>query len=1086
MSTENQRPTVNNRAYELVDNNRFGRHHDALNALATQHGLPISIATGFINLDGLDALAAMARNAGVPTRLMIGAAPSPNELAGEPDKRIIDRFDESLKNLRGERDFEAFPKERRDKLERVAAFIESEQVEVRRYVARFLHGKAYIFSEHEGPSPMGASLVSSANLTGAGLNSNLELGMVQYQPNVVGMTLEWYRDLWEDAEDYKDDLLDLLEPDIPETDPDTVFLRALYEYYGDDFEDQVSIDPTELTSFQRDGYRRARRILDQYDGVLYADGVGMGKTEIGVEFVREFMREQGQQVLIIAPAQLRDNLWKQRLATANLRTDIVSFQQLANDRQVSRGGTAHVLPVSKDVYRLVVIDEAHAYRNADNSWYDALDRLMSGTRKKLLMLTATPVNNSLWDLHNLFLLFARHDGAFADAPLRIPSLRNFFREAGASDSERISEPRMFPLIDALTVRRDRRFVMDQYPNESFADGTRVKFPQPKLIEQRYDLDDAYPGLVKQIAKDIDGLKMARYRPDAYLIGGEEKASQTAIAGFMQSMLLKRFESSWFAALQTVRRMTEAHHKILTAIEQTGQVPIGDALQEVQLNADQSIILQEELFEGEHSLGRFIPTENFIDSFFEHLEKDLALLEDIETRLSDLEGRPDPKLETLKQVMQSTPSQKVAIFSSFGDTVNYLRDQIEADVTILGNREYEAVVGGESDPNQRARVVEQFCPSAESEDRALSKSNAPEIDVLLSTDVLSEGQNLQQAQSVLSYDMPWNPQRVVQRNGRVIRLKSPHDVAYLYTLLPKQGELEDLLRLEANIEAKIIAANASIGMESPVLQGPETESRIFADLQSFTRRLAEGDTTLLDESSGAASAGEIFRSELARAQSEGDLQRIKDLPWGIGAAFVPKSSNLTEPAVFFACRTRNDERYWRMVTLSGELMDVQDLEMMFHINPQNAPGCDIPSDIDFNQLFAIAAESIVQDHNKLTDPVALEGSVPASQRWALEILRSPDAPEGQAYDDADAALSVGRNQRVIRALSRVRSQHLETGIIEETANGILEIVKEFGLSPVEPPTPPQPISTDDVAVVCYQVVLPENADQRDHSNHINHT
>ncbi len=1063
---------MQNRAYELVDNNLFGRHRDAFGALATQHDIPISIATGFINLDGLHALAVTAQSANVPIRLMIGATPHPGDLAGQPDSRVIDHFTESVRNLRGERNFEAFPKERRDKLERVAEFIQSDQVEVRRYVARFLHGKAYIFGEPEIDFPLGAALVSSANLTGAGLNSNLELGMVHYQPNVVGMTLAWYRGLWVDAEDFKDELLELLAPDIPETDPYTVFLRALYDYYGDDFDDQTPTDAPSLTSFQRDGYARARRILENHGGVLYADGVGMGKTEIGVEFVREFMHNQGQQVLVIAPAQLRDNLWTQRLADANLRTDIVSFQQLANDRQLSTDSVQRILPVDKDVYRLVVIDEAHAYRNSDNSWYVALDRLMSGTSKKLLMLTATPVNNSLWDLHNLFLLFARHDGAFADAPLRIPSLRKFFSSAGANNPEEVSEPHLFPLIDALTVRRDRRFVVTRYPNERFKDGTRVVFPEPELIEQRYDLDDAYPELAKDISKDIDALTMARYRHNAYLIGGEESASQETIGAFMQSMLLKRFESSWFAALRTVERMMNAIEKILASITQHGVVPIGSAIDDVRLDADLGIVILDELFEGIDSLGEFIDADKFDDTFVEHLENDLNTLGDIESRLSGLEGRLDPKLETLKRVMANTPSQKVAIFSSFGDTIEYLLDRIESDPTILNGRSWVSVVGGDTDPNQRARAVERFCPASESEAQN-GNSTRPddEVDVLISTDVLSEGQNLQQAQAVLSYDMPWNPQRVVQRNGRVIRLRSPHDVAFLYTLIPVQGDLEKLLHLESNIQAKIVAANASIGMESPVLQQTEAESRIYADLQNFTNRLAGGDKTLLDEQMNAAFAGEFFRSELMRAHQEGELQRIRDLPWGIGAAFVPTSTPLTEPTVFFACRTRNEERYWRLVSKSGNVIDAEDLEIMFHINPNGQPGCDIPSDIDFNRLFNIAAEDIVESHNQLTDPTALEGAVPASQRWALEILTSPDAPEGQQYDDAHAALSIGRNQRVRRAFSDLRREYTQGMTITETTARILEIVKEFGLAPVDPPTPPKPITSDDLGVVCYQVILP---------------
>ncbi len=697
---------------------------------------------------------------------------------------------------------------------------------------------------------------------------------------------------------------------------------------------------------------------------------------------------------------------------------------------------------------------------------------MSGTRKKLLMLTATPVNNSLWDLHNLFLLFGRHDGAFADAPLRIPSLRKFFASAGANNPEELSEPQLFPLIDAVTVRRDRNFVVSRYPNERFNDGTRVVFPEPNLIEQRYDLDGAYPELVNEISKNIDALTMARYRHEAYLIGGQESASQETIAAFMQSMLLKRFESSWYAALRTVERMIDAIERILASIKQHGVVPIGSAIQDVKLDADQGIVIQDELLEGLDSLGDYIEAGKFDDGFVEHLENDLSKLGEMESLLKSLEDRPDPKLEMLKHVMTTTPSQKVAVFSSFGDTVEYLIDRIRSDPSILDGRAWTSVVGGESDPNQRARAVEQFCPASESESQnGAHERHDDEVDVLISTDVLSEGQNLQQAQAVLSYDMPWNPQRVVQRNGRVIRLRSPHEHAFLYTLLPVDGDLEKLLKLESNIQAKILAANASIGMESPVLQTTDAESRIYADLQNFTNRLATGDTTLLDEEMNAAYAGEFFRAELMRAHQEGELQRIRDLPWGIGAAFTPISTSLTEPSVFFAFRTRNDERYWRMVSKSGKIIDAQDLEMMFHINPNGEPGCDIPSDIDFDRLFNIAAENIVEAHNQLTDPTALEGTVPASQRWALEILTSPDAPEGQQYDDAHAALSIGRNQRVRRALSELRNEYGKGMTIAETAARILEIVKDFGLAPVAPPTPPTPITADDLGVVCYQVILP---------------
>ena len=262
----------------------------------------------------------------------------------------------------------------------------------------------------------------------------------------------------------------------------------------------------------------------------------------------------------------------------------------------------------------------------------------------------------------------------------------------------------------------------------------------------------------------------------------------------------------------------------------------------------------------------------------------------------------------------------------------------------------------------------------------------EVDVMLSTDILSEGQNLQQAQAVLSFDMPWNPQRVVQRNGRVIRLRSPHDTAYLYTLLPQQGDLDRLLELEAKLQAKIMAANASVGMETPVLADVEMESRTFADLSTFVERLARGDTGLLDEQensgeSGSAFAGELFRAQLRRAAEEGEVNRLKELPWGIGAAFVQQSRTLMEPAVFFACRTRRDERYWRMVSRWGDILSREDLTMLRLIDPQGQPGCPIPDGIDLERLFSVAAADICAAHNACSIPKG-------------DLLRFPPASAGR--------------------------------------------------------------------------------------------
>lgn len=1081
--------------YELVDNYHRGSHKDALTWLGSVYMAPLSVATGFVGLGGLDTLARLVESNHHPVRLLLGAAPPPGLMAGEPtlesEPMVRDQFEESLRALRKERDFQSFPPLRRAMLERVAAFLELDEVQVKRYTRRFLHGKAYLLGDQNEDGTLqgqGAALVSSANLTSAGLNSNLELGLVQYQPNVVRMALDWFNSLWEEAADYRTDLRDLLLPPLPETDPRTVFMRALLELYGDELPEEpspaVPRPGSGLTAFQRDGYERARRILERCHGVLYADGVGTGKTEIGIAFIEEYAREKGVHTLIISPAQLRDRLWKTRLDQANLPGQVVSYQELAVDRQLmpQRNDKRRVLHVDKDTYRLIVIDEAHAFRNSDTTWYEALDRLMGGVPKDLVLLTATPVNNSLWDLHSLFLLFGRHDGAFAGPPLRLRSLRRFFLEVGANDPEAISESRLFPLIDALAVRRDRSFLEKHYPHDRFPDGTPVKFPKPKLIEERYGLDTAYPNIVREMVQAIESLSMARYRPTAYRSHDpKEAADEEALAGLLRSGLLKRFESCWYAALQTIERMIAANSVILEAWHTHGLIPPLSSVRDLALEVQQGTPLSESVAEALEDKEGSLPVSEFQPEFEHHIRKDFEILEQMAARLKAIKRQKDPKLHRLWRLLDKTPARKVAIFTSYGDTAKYLQDTLEKNESKTQGRKWTVVIGNETDANARQRQMERFCPHSVTGDPHFVPQDG-EVDLLLSTDILSEGQNLQDAQAVISYDMPWNPQRVVQRNGRIIRLKSPHNMVYLYTLLPEAGDLEEMLKLEARIRAKIAAANAAVGMETPVLAAVPTESKVYADLKQFTDRLAAGDATLLDSDDGFESGaflGEEFRSLLLRALAEGEIERLKALPWGIGAAFVQppdsRAQRVQEAGVFFACRTRDGDRYWRFVTRAGDIM-TEDLTMLRLIDPGSTTGCAIPESIDLEALFQIAAEDICTFHNRLCDPAAREERLPASQRWALTILRHPDAPAGKEYDDADLALGIGRDALVRRALSQIRRDQAEAKLgIEECAHRILEVVKSFGLQPVMPPDLPRLITREDLGVVCFQVVLPNIAD-----------
>jgi hypothetical protein len=1041
------------------------------------HGL--SVATGYVNLGGLHHLATIVDEER-PVRLLLGALPDPGLGAELPALS----FETQMAFLQGERDFSRFPPSRAaERLQAVERWLTRPNVEVRRYLTRFLHGKAYLFGDAANPR---AALVTSANLTSAGLNANLELGRLDYNPTPSGEAIAWFDRLWDEASPFGEVLRELLFPAVRLLEPEVVYLRALLELYGEEAEVESfgEIGSVHLAPFQRDGYERARRILQRHGGVVYADGVGTGKTEIGLAFIEEVALKGGRLALVICPAQLRRN-WEERIHRARLPAQVISFNELATDEQLAPESQARGrhLHNDKDAYRLIVIDEAHALRNEQTSWYRAMERLLGGQLKEVVMLTATPINNGLWDLYNLVMLFAHHDRAFSS--IGVPSVRELFIRAGASerDPESLDPDLLFPIADAVSVRRDRLFIQERYPREHFADGTEVRFPEPVPHTVRYDLDEAHPGLFEAITKHIAALEMARYLPSAHLDPPEEDRAEGQLAGLLQSQLLKRFESCWKACLATVERMILAHEAFLAAWDGgRGHVPSRAALREAaRVEAGEAGIVawvEEALVEDADSR----PAAEFRADYGDMVARDRDRLTAIRDLLRELTPKSDPKLRVLRALLGDeppgsdpelrklltlfgeVPPQKIAVFATYGETIQYLDENLPERVS---SRARVVVIGGESSPDDRSAKLARFAPMT-----VVRPDYVPpdgEVDLLLSTDVLSEGQNLQQAQAVISYDMPWNPQRVVQRNGRVIRLLSPHEEVFLATMLPEPGELEELLRLETRVRTKIRAASL-YGMEVEVIEGIEAELRSYAD------RLASGDLDLVEDEGdsrlSAAFLGEELRSRVRRAVEEGELARLRALPWGIGAVLEQTEGGASTgaPGVFFATRTKRGERYWRYVELEGELVD-SDLEMLRRIDPARSAAGEL-GDVDLEAAWRQAAADIVAEHNRRADPRAAQETIGPSQRFALELLRDPTVILPGGAERAEEALSVARGTAVRRALNEIRDELAEERISRnEAAERVVRLVSDLGLQPVALDDFPEEIDEDDLGVVCWMAVIP---------------
>jgi superfamily II DNA or RNA helicase len=1058
---------------ELVDNRAAETGHAATLAfLVADHDerYDLSIATGYVNLGGLDELARLAGGRGV--RLLIGAAPDPGLGAEVP----LDRFRLQLERLRGERDLSRFPPSRAaERLRAVERWIDRSGVEVRRYVTQFLHGKAYLVADGADAR---VALVTSANLTGAGLHRNLELGLTRYDVGVTRDALGWFDALWEQAAPFEDDLRDLLFPDPGLVDPATIYLRALLELHEaepDDPARETRPSSLELASFQRDGYERARAIARRHGGVIYADGVGTGKTEVGLSFIEERTTEDGVYALVVAPAQLVPR-WKERIHQTKLPAQVISFHDLASDEQLAPGApnARRRLANRKDSYRLVIVDEAHALRTPDTTWYRAMERLLGGERKEVVLLTATPINNGLWDLFHLVMVFARHDRAFTG--IGLDSVKRLFLQAGANerDPENLSPDVLYPLADAVSVRRDRAFIEREYPDATFPDGTRVRFPRPLLTTARYDLDAAHPGLLERIVERIDALTMARYRPSAYRLDGQEKVAEVQLGGLVKSGVLKRFESCWHACLETVRRMHSAHEAFMLAWAE-GQVLGGDQLKTAATAEAGEAGLAEWVVEALEGAEEIEPVAAFDPRFGDDVAADRDRLAAICAELLALRPADDPKLALLARLLEESPARKVAVFSTFGATIRYLDDHLPAHP---GGRGRITVIGTETDPDQRMAALGRFAP-----DTVVRPGYAPpdgEADLLLATDVLSEGQNLQQAQAVISYDMPWNPQRVVQRNGRVIRLLSPHDEVFLTTMLPTEGELEDLLGLEARIQGKIKAAGGVYGMESQVIEGLETE------LRSYAERLAGGDEELLDEpeQSSGAFVGEALRRMIDRALAEGEVERVRALPWGEGACFRQTEGGASRGpgGIFFATRTppmpdgEEGYRYWRYVGAGSGILESGDLEILRRIDPTGGEPVAVPDALDLEAAWEAAATDIVRAHNRRTDLRLSQEQIGPKQRWALDLLRDPGVALPAGATRADEALSVERSSTVRRALGDVQ-ESVAAGAVsrDEAAAQVVALVNEFGLRPVEPPPLPTPIEIDDLGVVCWMGVLPPRSE-----------
>ncbi|GIH73029.1 SNF2-related protein [Sphaerimonospora thailandensis] len=1076
----------------------------------------VAIASAYFNPGGFVLLADELEQTG-PVRLLLGADPDQDRprirpldtgLGRRGEREQVKRALEGhLRHLEQDRDLLGFTFEADTAARRLVTWLRSGHVEVRRYEAGFLHGKAFIV---DGGIP--GVIAGSSNFTYAGLARNKELNLGQYQPETVRAVRDWFEEMWQTAKPF--DLAALYESRWQPHLPWEVFLRMLYELYGAEIEQEQAArgrSRLNLTAFQSDGVWRAQRIIDRLNGVIVADEVGLGKTFIAGEILHEAVITNRQKALIIAPATLRDSTWDPFLREKNLRADVVSYEELITG--LPNAGQSHSALQDPDEYALVVVDEAHALRNASTKRADALRTLLTGsTPKRLVLLTATPVNNSLYDLYNLISYFVTNDAAFASSG--VASLKKYFDRAMAVNPDDLSPEHLFDVLDKVAVRRTRRFVRNHYVGDRVTiNGVEreITFPTPRVRRVDYNLDEALPGMFDRLATalgahvdhlddsadavilDAPGevLTLARYVPSRFRRSGREEQYEQQNAGLLRSALLKRFESSAYAFQRTLEKMITGHQAFLSALDQ-GVVLTGDALREWSSSDSDDIDDFLASLDLEDSDSVKNAADFNVPALRGAVEADLTLLESFHKEVQDHQAGPDPKVDALVEELaqiaaeataegiteqQARDKRKVLVFSYYSDTVDHVHGRlltaIESDPRLASYRGRVVTAAG-PDRSGRSQVIAGFAPRT-----AGGGTEADLYDLIIATDVLAEGVNLQQARHIVNYDLPWNPMRLVQRHGRIDRIGSDHREVFLRCFFPDQ-QLERFLGLEERLQRKLKQASAATGV-GEVLPGFSGRDVNLTEAREEIERLRREEATLFETGGASALSGEEYRRRLQKEFSNNPQLRdaVLRLPWGSGTGFT--RAGRAQPGLVFCARIGDHPRPWfRYVPLTEELAVTHDeegravviddtLACLAAADPGDPATPAELSDVMYKAAFAAwahAKQHIYETWTYNTDPAHLQPSIPKVMRDAAELVRQHGAHLGERQDELVDRLQAPYSPRILRA---VRQGLTESGTPRQRVDHVADLADRLGLVRQPAPVPLPPITEDDVRLVCWIAV-----------------
>jgi len=732
--------------------------------------------------------------------------------------------------------------------------IVSGKVKIKVHPKQNIHAKIYIFREKEKHDHgYGSVITGSSNLTDAGLSRNFEFNVELRENTDIDFATETFNKLWEESVPIAEEYIEKLQKETYLNDtytPYEVYLKFLVEYFGR----SIDFDPNSITDLPK-GFKRLSYQIDavndgfakmmKHNGFILADVVGLGKTIVATIIAKKYFYTNGfpthrSRTLIIVPPALKEN-W----------SETVDKFRLDNVKIVTNGSLHKVTDPAK--YDLIIVDEAHKFRTDTATMYNELQKicktptrrvLPNGTvvQKKVMLVSATPLNNRPEDIANLVYLFQDSK----NSTLEIGNLQNFFRnqidayrklknendlKAVQAGVKKIYERIRTKVIEPLIVRRTRTdlLVHKQYSEDLENQG--IKFPivkEPKKIFYQLEphLDTLYDKTIFVLSDEAQGLTYNRYRAIGFLKQPKKSKYKQAdmisgqLARIMKTLLVKRIDSSFFAFKQSLERFMLATKAMVTMFENgkiyiAPNLPVSDMINEGKEEELLNLIIEKSM---EDPTIEICEPDDFEYNFLPGLKNDYELLKDLNNDWKKI--TEDPKLEVFVEYLKNTllskkinPQSKLVVFSESKETTDYLFKELSKQVN------YRILAVDSDSRKEKMPIIRQNFDA-----NLLKAEQKDDFDIVLSTEVLAEGINLHRSNVIVNYDTPWNSTRLMQRIGRVNRIGSTADEVFVYNFYPT-AKVNNDIELEKKAIMKLQAFHAALGEDSQIYS-PDEETETF--------------------------------------------------------------------------------------------------------------------------------------------------------------------------------------------------------------------------------------------------------------------